>query len=160
MKKTEFRKLVKECVKSIIESEMSNYDPQTDTMAYEPRDRDTIEDGGSLQIPNYPSSILKKVNLDGRTLFFVYSDATPTALILGYSPSEDGAIENAKKTAAYIKQGGVGNDFGELKEWEIGNPQLEFNVRNLYNQILVIVRRLKYKELKEILDYLQFKYKH
>lgn len=68
----------------------------------------------NLNIPYYPVAILKKVNLDGQEKYFVYSDSSNNALILGYGQSGEIAINNAKKTAGYIKHGGVDNNLGDL----------------------------------------------
>jgi len=116
MKTSELRKLIKECVKTIINESIDTYDPEGDVSMYEPRDRmEEPTTASSLNIPHYPKSIIKPVNMDGKQKYFVYSDESNVALILGYGDSENDAIENAKKTATYIKQGGVGQG-GELKE--------------------------------------------
>lgn len=117
MKKSEFKNLLKEIVSQIIVEnyDMDTYDAETDTSMSEPRDRTEPSMGNSLGISQYPQSIVKPVNLDGKQKFFVYSDVSPTALILGYGDTKEDAISNAKTTAAYIKQGGVGNS-GDLKD--------------------------------------------
>ena len=108
MKPSELRQLIKECVKTIINESVDMYDPEGDVSRYEPRDR--TEQSNSLNIPEYPKSIIKPVNMDGKQQFFVYSDSTNTALILGYGDNKNTAIENAKKVASYIKNGGVGHN--------------------------------------------------
>lgn len=101
------------------------YDPETDTVAAGPRDRteDWLPglDGAKLGIVEYPESIIKRHVIDGQTRWLVYSSSDPHALIIGWGKSSEDAIHNAKTTAKYIKQGGVGHT-GELKENLIQSP--------------------------------------
>lgn len=132
MKKQDLKKLVKECVKSIVNE--IDFGPSR----YEPRDRLSGEES-SLNIPHFPNSIIKTVNLDGKTKFFVYSDSSNVALILGYGDTENNAIENAKTTANYIKQGGVGHT-GDLKDEGIKDPYFMGDENPDVNQVVTWVK--------------------
>lgn len=134
MKQTEFKQLIKECVKSVL-NEMEQYDDQSDTFSSGPRDR--MEPvGGGLGIVEFPEAIIKKHNLDGQERWFVYSSSDPQALIIGWGKTEENAIHNAKTTAPYIKHGGVGHT-GDLKEIGEEHSYDEKEEIKLINDILV-----------------------
>lgn len=113
MKKQEFRNFIKEVVRHIIKENWEPYDAETDQFGDAPRDR-TEPLSGNLNIPEFPQSIVKQHDIDGKPRWFVYSGSEPTSLILGYGKSSEDAIANARTTAKYIKHGGVGHT-GELK---------------------------------------------
>lgn len=132
MKKEEFKKIIKECVKSVMDEVESwePYDAETDTMAPAPRDRTEPTGGDGLGIPEFPQAIIKKYYLDGQERWFVYSSPDPQALIIGWGKTYDNAIHNGKATAPYIKHGGVGHT-GELKEGDWALPEPDPNVITL-----------------------------
>jgi hypothetical protein len=89
MNKSQLKKLIRECIKEVTQQ--------------------------SLGIVEYPEAIVKQHNLDGQSMWFVYSSTDSNALILGYGKSTGDAINNAKTAAGYIKHGGTGHT-GELKQ--------------------------------------------
>lgn len=127
LKQTEFSS-----VRMREDSQPEPYDAETDTFAPGPRDRLQGEEE-DLQIPEFPKAITKQHNMDGQSRWFVYSSPDSQALIIGYGKSLPDAVHNAKTTAKYIKQGGVGHT-GELKEgpqtnWDSApEPKLEWKI--------------------------------
>lgn len=109
MKKTELRKIIKECVINIL-NEIEEFDPETGLSSYSPRDRTepSLSSQQQITIPGFPLYKIGYVTFDGQNKVVVYGDDSSTSLILGMGDNQGEAVRNAIKNAKTIEQGGVG----------------------------------------------------
>lgn len=146
MKREALKGIVKECIRSLV-TEMEGWEPYDDVtgdMAPAPRDRtEPVQPepvAEPLGIPEFPQAVVKGHLRHGVKKFFVYSDNTPEALIIGYANNKEDAIHNAKTTAGYIKHGGVGHT-GEIKEE--GEQPVDQEKMKMLNDILITCQHMQ-----------------
>jgi len=150
MKRKDLKEIIRECIRSFV-TEMEGWEPYDDVtgdIAPAPRDRtepvqpEVEPVAEPLGIPEFPQAVIKGHLRHGAKKYFVYSDNTPEALIIGYSKDKEDAIHNAKTTAGYIKRGGVGHT-GEIKEE--GEQPINQEKMKMLNDILVTCQYMEKK---------------